>query len=312
MSIAANRVVVGYDASPESKEAVRWAAIVAERRSSAILVVSATGADDTGASAKNPEYGIIGEHMAYTTAEEGAELARQTANVKADAIGVHQDPATVLTEYSEDAQLVIVGHRGSGQLRAGFLGSVAFAVTTHAKCPVAVVRESQSGLPTAERPSVIGFDGSKHSIAALHQAAQWASETNSLLRIVVAWAGRTGQVRNYGTRTGEEPAEQDSEASSTIRDYGQSSAAHREDEVQLRAEQIAQDAVDEVHKVHPGLKVEKVVAAGRPSDVIVTASADASVVIVGARGRGNFASLLLGSVSREVIEQAKSAVYVVR
>ncbi len=51
---------------------------------------------------------------------------------------------------------------------------------------------------------------------------------------------------------------------------------------------------------------------GRPEQVITRACSDAGLVVVGARRRGDLASLLLGSVSRAVVHAAPRLVAVIR
>lgn len=51
-------------------------------------------------------------------------------------------PAKVLADASQDACVVVVGSRGRGEFAGMLLGSVSQFVTTHARCPVVVVRDA--------------------------------------------------------------------------------------------------------------------------------------------------------------------------
>lgn len=292
MASEAQPVIVGYDGSAESKVAVEWAAAVASRRGAPLHVLAATGVAD--AADLGDDLASVGDRLAEPLAEEGAALAREKGATDVTAVGASGGASAALVDASLEAQLLVVGHRGVGRLRGTRVGSVAFQVSTHAKCPVAVVRHSLRPLPTADFPSVVGVDGSASSDVALEQAAAWAADAGSLLRIVVAW--KRPRVHRGGDPAGAAAIAQDELESRPAR----------------RAAEIAAAAAAKVRTQHATLRLEQVVAEGRASDVIVDAASDASLIIVGARGRGDFARLLLGSVSREVIEQADCAVYVVR
>ena len=61
-----------------------------------------------------------------------------------------------------------------------------------------------------------------------------------------------------------------------------------------------------------GLDVERVVETGAPAKVLVGRSEATDVLVVGSRGRGGFASLLLGSVGHQCAHHAACPVVVVR
>ena len=63
--------------------------------------------------------------------------------------------------------------------------------------------------------------------------------------------------------------------------------------------------------VPEGVRFEGVVREGSPARVLIEASEDADLVVVGTRGHGGFTGLVLGSVSQQVVSHAKCPVVVV-
>ncbi|MET7426304.1 universal stress protein [Dactylosporangium sp. NPDC005555] len=61
---------------------------------------------------------------------------------------------------------------------------------------------------------------------------------------------------------------------------------------------------------YPGVKVEALVAAGRAAKVLIGMSHTAQLVVVGSRGHGGFAGLLLGSVGRQLMHYAECPVLI--
>lgn len=72
-----------------------------------------------------------------------------------------------------------------------------------------------------------------------------------------------------------------------------------------------EDAVLRVADEHPGLDVSALDLAGGASAALIGASRDATMLVVGARGRTRVAEVLLGSVSRHVSAHAQCPVAVV-
>jgi nucleotide-binding universal stress UspA family protein len=74
----------------------------------------------------------------------------------------------------------------------------------------------------------------------------------------------------------------------------------------------AKDQLDEVAAGFPDIDVTTVVSIGAPSAVLLEASESADIVVVGSRGRGGFAGLLLGSVGAQVAAHSQCPVAVIR
>lgn len=324
MSNEKKPVVVGYGTSGEGDFALQWAARVAERRGVGLKVIHATGVEQP--SVELARAGILEMYRkrAQEIAEEGARRARQMVSIPVEAVGVQRGPAAALEEASRSAGLVVIGHRGPNPLVAAVVGSTAFSVVTHAACPVAVIRQSPRPLPSMDYPIVVGVDGSEFSARALDGAAWLAADTQSFLRLVVAWQPPERSLWSsvFGSRRstgGEPPADIAASADDDVFPTAWSGPAadarlYKQVAVDLakRAESTAQWAIEHVRAHHPDLKIEHLVTEGAAADAILAAATDASLIAVGARGLGDLKSVLLGSVSRKVMQRAECAVYVIR
>jgi nucleotide-binding universal stress UspA family protein len=138
---------------------------------------------------------------------------------------------------------------------------------------------------------VVGVDGSEGAHAALTHAAREAMLRSAHLRIVCAWEVPPA-VYAGGFAPGIDQTTLD---------------GFREN-----AESIVRDALAEAQRVQPGVHCEGEAVEGSAASVLLHESRNASLIVVGNRGRGGFASLLLGSVSQQVTHHASCAVLVVR
>lgn len=135
---------------------------------------------------------------------------------------------------------------------------------------------------------VVGVDGSACGHAALEFAIEEAALRGALLRIVCAWE-IPAAVSAGGVYTAESLEAFPKEAEDTM-----------------------QRALTRAAELQPSVPREAKIIEGQPADAILKEAQDAVLIVVGGRGRGGFASLLLGSVSQQVVHHAQCPVVVVR
>jgi nucleotide-binding universal stress UspA family protein len=83
-------------------------------------------------------------------------------------------------------------------------------------------------------------------------------------------------------------------------------------DVQAAAEHLVDTLVDKAReKAGDGVEVVGETVCGSPGAVLIARSGDASMIVVGSRGLGSVRGLLLGSVSRQVVQHAHCPVVVV-
>jgi nucleotide-binding universal stress UspA family protein len=78
------------------------------------------------------------------------------------------------------------------------------------------------------------------------------------------------------------------------------------------AAKVLDGAVATVRAAHPGLAIDSTVVEGHPAVALVGASEGAQLLVVGCRGHGEFAGMLLGSVSEHCVTNAHCPVLVMR
>ena len=130
---------------------------------------------------------------------------------------------------------------------------------------------------------VVGIDGSAQSLAALRRGARMAERLGCSLVGVTVWDFPPSWP---GYAMGGWDPERDAHA-------------------------IAREAATEVFGEQPPSWFSSVVRSGSAARQLIAESEDAEMLIVGSRGLGGFTGLLLGSVSRSVVEHADCPVLVI-
>lgn len=83
-------------------------------------------------------------------------------------------------------------------------------------------------------------------------------------------------------------------------------------EYEENAQKALAEAVAAVDTGDRGVPVSTLLRQGNPAQVLIDAAADADLLVVGSRGHGGFAEVLLGSVSMHCVHHAPCPVAVIR
>lgn len=281
-------VIVGVDGSQAATVALDWAARTARLEERALTVI---GAFDPLQSSYNPSFVMPRDVVDALNVEVSALVHSAVATARGIAEDIEVEgriisgsASAALIAASADASMTAVGTRGLPGVRGLFLGSVSINVAAHAPSPVAVVAG-----PAGPGPVVAGIDGSPLTEQILEAAYRQAALRNRDLVLVHSWTDLSNEV---------------------IRDYD------------IDADRLFQ-AADDAHALitkwvnhfgtsYPGVRVERVIAADGAAHRILETASDAELIVMGSRGRGGFAGLLLGSTSQAVLHQATCPVLIVK
>lgn len=204
-----------------------------------------------------------------------------------DTVVTHQDPRSSLHQAAQRAELLVLGVHPHGGVPALSLASTSLAVAGHAVCPVVVVP------PVRAFPGhgvVVGVDGSPAGQDALAFAVQHAEDSREELTVVHVWDRLVSGPPTSSHR------EED-------REWSGDEASH----ALLLAEAVAGCAQE-----HPDLVVHRrLVRHPVPAFALLQEAERAQLLVVGARGRGTLASVVLGSVDRSVLQTTTVPVAVV-
>lgn len=137
---------------------------------------------------------------------------------------------------------------------------------------------------------VVGVDGSESSLAALRWAIEEAQLRRSTVKAVYTWsAPLTGGGFEY--------------VPTDVLNHEHLAASAR---------RALDEWIDAAGGETAGVEIEREAVRGAAAHVLVTAAADTELLVIGSRGHGGFAGLLLGSVSQQCAHHARCPVVIVR
>lgn len=279
-------IVVGVEDVTRAEQALAWAAAEARLRRVPLRLVHAVPTH-----LYHPANPALADRLqeagAQTLASAQARVQQLAPDVEVSTALPLESPALALIEESRGADTLVVSAPHHSRWGAAVAGSTTLPLAGHAQCPLVVVRGSA---PVAPRGRVVlGVDGAEDGTEAVRFAFAFADRHGSSVVAVHAWA----------------PPVVPTPLVTGMPDL-------HLDELGDSAEKVLEGALARARDQHPGVKVTEQVAQSHPVQVLLEAAEEADLVIVGARGRGGFAGLLLGSVSHALVHNSPCPVAVVR
>ncbi len=284
-----DRVIVGYDGSKRARSAVRWAAHYAQLSQRPLTIVRV-----------RPVHPVPTRTGIYRAMQQGVDFSarvneiatRQLAEAR-DAVLANApdlevgtelitgDSAGALVELSDTAHAVVVGRTGASGISGALLGGTAAGVIHHAQGNVIVVPHGVKRV--GDGPILLGVDD--------------ADDAETVARAAVGEAAKL-QRPLLAVHCVDLDAALGVEATS----------------LQLRDESsFVTDYLDRLERLTEGAdKLDTRIVTGRAERVLTKLSDEGSLLVVGNRGRGGFAGLLLGSVARALVAHAHCPILVTR
>jgi len=284
-------VLVGVDGSETGAVAGEWAAREAVRLGWRLHVACAYSIPSFTVASIDGGYAALDDSAIRAGAQ--AVLDQAVARLQREGLEITSslevgDAAGVLVELTRTAGLAVVGTRGKGGFADRLLGTVSSALPAHAHCPTVVVpvRDEHDVLRPITR-IVVGMDGSESARVALERAIDeallWGAEVTAV--VAVPLAGGSGMAAWI-------PAPVDREA--VLADVRAGLDAVVDSAVAGREVVVKRHALD-----------------GSGAALLTEFSTAVEMIVVGTRGRGGFAGLLLGSTSQTLLHHSVCPVMVV-
>ncbi|MGW2745529.1 universal stress protein [Streptomyces sp. NPDC001450] len=294
-------ITVGLDGSPESRAAAEWAAREAQLRGLPVKLVH-VWEPVPEPMAQAPLLGAeTHQHWTERIPRESAEgLRLRHPGVEVTTEQLTGRPAESLVNAAKDAEMLVLGSRGLSGIGGFLVGSVGLAVVAHTERPVVLVRAGEqaadehemdeAGIPsaaTAFRPVVLGLDVASPDAALLGFAFEAAARRSVPLRVVHAW--NPPPYYAYGMAL--EPAVEREMAKGDVL--------------------ILSEVLRPWRQKYPDVEVVEQSQFGSPSLLLIDASREASLVVVGRRVRRSSVGAHIGTATHAVLHHSTAPVAVV-
>ena len=279
--------IVGHDGSDASRAALRFATALAEAAGGDV-VAAHVYPWTTRSYAKGASDGPVAALDEQSRADAAQMLTDEGVPVAMQHVMGGGSPTEGLQRLVESRQtaLVVVGVTHRGALGRIVPGGVADHLLHGSPCPVAVVPADAADTPI--QTVVVAYDDSREARAALQVGTALARRLDARLRIVGVSQAGLSFVAPMGVPY-------------LVEEHG----GDDEDRLRVRLTSIAD-------RLPSDLQVDVRVHSGSVAPALVTACADGvDLLVIGSRGYGPSRSVLLGSVSRHVVDHAPCPVIVV-
>ncbi|MEU9392747.1 universal stress protein [Streptomyces sp. NPDC048324] len=288
-------VVAAVDGSDDSLRALDWALDAARERAAPLRVVHVR----QYAAWAQPDVLVAGPPDAGddpVLAQARGHLEDRAHPPGIEYMGLDGAPGAVLPGLGATARLLVLGSRGRGGFASLLLGSNGMAAARDAECPVVVVpppgREVHGDTPVEPGPRVVvGLQVDAPDDATLAFAFTESALRGARLQVVAAYAW---PVRSWAVPAELAPEMIDQEA------------------VENETWTLAEGFLTPHRKHHPEVRADAFALPGDAAGLLVAASRDAELVVVGRHRRRLLApARMLGSVTHAVLLHAASPVAVV-
>jgi nucleotide-binding universal stress UspA family protein len=265
-------IVVGYEGSDRSQDALALAEALAASADARLLVVCVHPPKPRTAALGSAGFDREVRAGAQRTAESAATLLARPEEADFDAVlGMSAAHGLAAVATERHAAVIVLGSSDRSVLGRVMSGGVASRLTPFAPCDVVV---APTGYAERARRSLaligVAYDGSEPSSRALHLAERLAARRNGRLRIITV-------------------AESNKDRDAWSAQLEQAAIAAP---VSVRAQAVLRD--------------------GEPAEQLAQVSTDLDLLVCGSRGHGPVRRLVLGSVSTALMASARCPILVVR
>ncbi len=279
------RLLVGFDGSEEARDALELVRVLAaESGDGSALVatvlfggplpVELAGLEEPEAAEAEPLFEEVGEKLS-TIALETRAFGGASAGAVLTSLAEHEHP---------DAIVIGSPHRGAvGQV---LIGSVARNLLSGSPCAVFIAPKGYADQEHGSlRRIAVAYDGSPEAKAALREAEALARSSNATIEILTVVSQPVATAVPGAVGTGYVP------------------------QFPAEPDRVINEALE---SVDPKLAAEGRRLDGSPAREIAEASSEGvDLLVTGSRGYGPMTRVLLGSVSRKLVEEAPCPVLVV-